>query len=78
MVVPAIPDAVGIVCDVRGGRGPGYAPCPVPSDGRLLCDDCIKGHECYRSNPDAVLAVVRSPRVGMYSFESPSNMPLNW
>lgn len=62
---------------MRGGAATRVcAYCSMLSDGSLLCngsplcDDCIKGHGCYRSNPNAVLAVIESPRVGMRNFES--------
>lgn len=74
-VVLAIHDEVGFVCDMCGGEATRVcAYCTMLSDGSLLCDDCIRDHECYRSNPDAVLGVVQSPRVGMCSFESPPNI----
>ena len=78
-VVLAIHDTVGFVCDVCGGAATRVcAYCSMLSDGSLLCDDCIKGHECYQSNPNAVLAVVQSPRVGMCNFESPPKTLHAW
>ena len=77
--VLAMHDAVVFVCDVCGGEATRVcAYCSMLSDGSLLCDDCIKGHECYRSNPNAVLAVVQSPRVGICNFESPPKTLHAW
>lgn len=70
--VLAIHDTVGFVCDACGGDATLVcAYCSILFDGSLLCDDCIEDHECYRSDPDAILEVVQSPRVGMCNFESP-------
>lgn len=54
-------DTVGFVCDVRGGEATRAHSYYMLSDGSPLCGDCIKGHECYRSNPNAILAVVHAP-----------------
>ena len=58
--VLAMHDTVGFVCDVRSGEATRARSYYMLSDGSPLCGDCIKGHECYRSNPNAVLAVVHA------------------
>ena len=78
IAVLAIHDKVQFNCEVCGGEAAAVcAYCTIYADGSMMCDDCIRKHECMLEEDAYVLNLVQSPRVGMCGFESAPLAPHN-
>lgn len=67
----AVHDKVRFNCDLCGKEATVVCGnCTIYQLGSMLCDNCVRKHECVPGDEEYLLNLVQSPRVGDCGFES--------
>ena len=67
-------DPIRFVCDTCGGDATQICGlCTIEEPGSLLCDKCVKKHQCQLDGEDeeTLLPAVQSPRAGLCGYTGP-------